>query len=81
MASPRAERFGNRRRIFQMRTDWMHTTIGDLIVAVVDAALEVSRDERKAYQITSVLLNKMLRASCQNVDQHSASFCNTAWLH
>jgi hypothetical protein len=59
----------------------IHTTIGDFIVAVVDAALEVSKDERKAYQITGVVLNKFLRASSHKADQHNASFYDREWLH
>lgn len=35
-------------------------TIGDLIVAVMDAALEVTRDEGMAYEIASHLLVNIL---------------------
>lgn len=36
------------------------TTVGDLVVAVTDAALEVVHDERKAYQVAGLVLNNML---------------------
>ena len=35
-------------------------TIGDLMVAVVDAALEVTRDESMAYEIASHVLMSIL---------------------
>ena len=35
-------------------------TIGDLIVAVVDAALDVTRDESMAYEIASHVLMNIL---------------------
>jgi hypothetical protein len=35
-------------------------TIGDLIVAVMDAALEVARDESMAYEIASHVLMNIL---------------------
>lgn len=35
-------------------------TIGDLIVAVMDAALEVTRDESMAYEIASHVLMNIL---------------------
>jgi hypothetical protein len=34
-------------------------TLGDLVVAVTDAAMELSRDEKAAYRIASMTLNKM----------------------
>lgn len=39
------------------------TTVGDLVVAVMDEALEVIKDERKAYQVAGVVLNKLLKLS------------------
>ena len=41
----------------------MSSTLGDLIVAVMDEALEVSKNERRAYQITAAVPNKVLRVS------------------
>jgi len=41
----------------------LQTTVGDLVVAAMDAALEVSRNERKAYRLAGIVLNKMLNDS------------------
>lgn len=38
-------------------------TVGDLVVTAMDAALEVSRNERRAYRLASIVLNKMLNDS------------------
>ena len=38
----------------------LQTTVGDLVVAAMDAALEVSRNQRKAYRLAGIVLNKML---------------------
>ncbi len=35
-------------------------TVGDLVVAVTDAALEIVKDEKKAYQIAGLVVNEML---------------------
>lgn len=35
-------------------------TIGDLVVAVTDAAIEVSKNERKAYRIADLALRRIL---------------------
>ncbi len=41
----------------------LRTTVGDLVVAAMDAALEVSRNQRKAYRLAGIVLNKMLSDS------------------
>jgi hypothetical protein len=41
----------------------LQTTVGDLVVAATDAALEVSRNQRKAYRLAGIVLNKMLNDS------------------
>jgi hypothetical protein len=41
----------------------IRTTVGELIVTITDAALEVSRDERKAYRLTGIVLNRMAQAA------------------
>jgi hypothetical protein len=41
----------------------MQITVGDLVVTAMDAALEVSRNERKAYRLARIVLNKMLNDS------------------
>ena len=38
----------------------LHTTVGELIVAIMDAALGVSDSERDAYRLTGIVLNRML---------------------
>lgn len=38
----------------------LRTTLGELVVAIMDAALEVSRNERAAYHLTGLVLNRML---------------------
>jgi hypothetical protein len=59
----------------------MSSTLGDLIVAVMDEALQVSKDERRAYQITAVVLNKVLRVSLPRTNRPSIVACEKAWLH
>jgi hypothetical protein len=39
----------------------VRTTIGDLIVSIMDAALRVTGNERKAYRLTGLVLDKMLQ--------------------
>jgi hypothetical protein len=46
-----------------MRTRTQSITVGDLVVAVTDAALEVSKDKKRAYRLAGVVVNKILRAS------------------
>jgi hypothetical protein len=41
----------------------LQTTVGDLVVAATDAALEVSRNQRKAYRLAGIVLNKILNDS------------------
>jgi hypothetical protein len=47
----------------QMRTRTQSITVGDLVVAATDAALEVSKNKKRAYRIAEVVVNKILRAS------------------
>jgi hypothetical protein len=42
------------------RRKTMPLTLGELVVAVTEVAFEVSKDERKAYQIASVVVGKLL---------------------
>lgn len=39
----------------------LRTTVGDLIAAIMDAAVQRCQDERAAYRVTSVLVNRMLQ--------------------
>ena len=38
-------------------------TLGDFVVAVTDAAIEVSKNERKAYRIADLALRNVLKLS------------------
>jgi hypothetical protein len=59
----------------------VRTTIGDLIVAIMDAALEVSKSERKAYRLTGLVVNKMLQPAPVVVTQPRGNFLRKNWLH
>lgn len=48
-------------------------TIGDLVVAVTDAAIEVAKNERKAYRIANLALRKILRISLSEAYQGTGS--------
>jgi hypothetical protein len=39
----------------------VRTTVGDLIVSIMDAARIVTRNERKVYGLTGLVLDKMLQ--------------------
>ncbi|HEY7217946.1 MAG TPA: hypothetical protein VH985_06095 [Candidatus Binatia bacterium] len=39
----------------------LHTTVGELIVAIMDAARRVTDNERNAYRLTGFVLNRMLQ--------------------
>ena len=43
------------------RTKKIRTTLGELIVAITDAARGVTDNERNAYYLTGFVLNRMLR--------------------
>jgi len=38
-------------------------TLGDLVVAVTDVALEFSPNEKRAYQIAGAIVNNLLRSA------------------
>jgi hypothetical protein len=50
------------------------TTIGDLVVSIMDAALEVTRNERKAYRLSGLVLSKMLRPCPLLIKQPDINF-------
>lgn len=39
----------------------LHTTVGELIVAIMGAARRVADNERDAYRLTGFVLNRMLQ--------------------
>ena len=45
----------------------MELTIGELVVSATDAALEVSKNEKRAYQIAGIVVNKILRSSYHKI--------------
>ena len=59
----------------------LRTTMGDLIVAVMDAALEVSRSERNAYRLTGLVVNKMLQPCPVVCTLPRRNFRKGDWLH
>ncbi len=56
-------------------------TIGDLIVAVMDAALEVTRDESMAYEIASHVLMDILDAVSPAIARDMLAACGGPTLH
>ncbi|MGE5304889.1 MAG: hypothetical protein ACM3TN_16385 [Alphaproteobacteria bacterium] len=62
-------------------TPRMSSTLGDLIVAVMDEALEVSKNEKRAYQITAVVLNEVLRVSLSRTDRPRTGAREKEWFH
>ncbi len=53
----------------QPRDRRLKTTVGDLVVAAMEAALEVSRDERRASRLAGIVLNKILNDSRLRVER------------
>ena len=43
------------------------TTVGDLVVAMVDAALKAGSSERNAYRVTGLIVNTMLQPATARV--------------
>jgi hypothetical protein len=53
-------------------------TVGDLIIAIMDAALAVAEDEKEACQITGLALNRVLRLSLSGADNEGPA---SKWVH
>jgi hypothetical protein len=51
------------------------------IVAVTDAALEVTQDEDQAYEIASLVLMKLLQASASETAEHLLAACDDKLIH
>jgi len=45
----------------EMKIKRVHTTVGELIVAIMDAAQKVTNTERDAYRLTGFVWNRMLQ--------------------
>jgi hypothetical protein len=65
----------------QMRTRTQSITVGDLVVAATDAALEVSKNKKRAYRIAEVVVNKILRASTRKAIRRLPSLCEWRRFH
>jgi hypothetical protein len=52
------------------RWETKQITIGDLIVAVTEAAFEATNDEDKAYEIASLVLVNLLQTSAPGAAEH-----------
>jgi hypothetical protein len=53
----------------------VRTTIGDLIVSIMDAALRVTGDERKACLLTGLVFDKMLQPCLALATRPKINFC------
>lgn len=56
-------------------------TIGDLIVAVTDAAFETTQDEAQAYEIAGRVLTKLLSTSAPQTAEYLAVACDGNSIH
>lgn len=59
---------GSEREIKQM-------TIGDLIVAVTEAAFEATQDEDEAYEIASLVIADLWQSSAPGAAEHLLDAC------
>jgi hypothetical protein len=51
----------------------LHTTVGELIVAIMDAARKVTDDGRNAYRLTGFVLNRMLQPAPATATRHATN--------
>jgi hypothetical protein len=56
-------------------------TIGDLIVAITDAASEVTEDEDMAYQIAGLVLMRLVAASSPATAEYLLAACAGTTVH
>ncbi len=59
----------------------LQITVGDLVVAAMDAAMEVSRNRRKAYRLAGIVLNKMLSDSRLSTRRFREDLAKKTLLH
>lgn len=59
----------------------LQTTVGDLVVAAMDAALEVSKDQRKAHRLAGIVLNKILSDSRLSAHRFGRDLSKKTLLH
>lgn len=60
-----------------LHSETRQITIGDLIVAVTEAALEVTEDEEIAYEIASRVLVRLLELSAPGTAEELIAACGT----
>ena len=58
----------------------LHTTIGELIVTITDAALGVIDNQRDAYRLTGFVLNRMLQPAPAAARRRATSIQRKACL-
>ena len=56
-------------------------TMGDLIVAITDAALEISQDEDMAYRIAGLVFMRLLAVSDPEIADDLLAACAGATIH
>jgi hypothetical protein len=56
-------------------------TIGDLVVAIGDAALEVTRDEDMAYEIAALVFMRLLATTAPKVAECLLATCSSTLIH
>jgi hypothetical protein len=56
-------------------------TVGDLVVAVTDAALEATQDEDQAYEIAGLVLMRLLAASAPETAEYLLAACGGISIH
>ena len=56
-------------------------TVGDLVVAITDAALEATQDEDVAYEIASLVLMRLLAASSPETAEYLLAGCVSTSSH
>ena len=56
----------------------LQITVGDLIIAIMDAALEVAENENEACQIAGLAVNRVLRLSLSGADNERPA---SKWVH
>jgi hypothetical protein len=59
----------------------LKTTVGDLVVAAMEAALEVSRDKRTAPRLAGIVLNKILKDSRLRAERFRRGPCKNSLMH
>ena len=59
----------------------LQITVGELVVTAMDAALEVSGNQRKAYRLARIVLNKMLNDSRRQGHRFQLDLSNKTLLH